>query len=55
MNTPSPDKYEKHSSFELTPKKGISIAMGREDCKNVSIFNPNKYPAPTDYTSKSVK
>ena len=47
--SPSPDRYEKRSEFENSPKKGITISVGREDCKNVSIFNTSKYPAPTDY------
>lgn len=49
MNNPSPDKYGKQSDFEVSPKKGISIGLGRESCKNVSIFTNTKYPAPTDY------
>ncbi len=38
MKTPSPDKYSKVSGFDPIHKRGISIGLGRDDCKNVSIF-----------------
>jgi hypothetical protein len=31
------------------------MGLGRGDCKNVSIFNATKYPAPTDYNCKDNK
>jgi hypothetical protein len=55
MNTPSPDKYTKLSEFEPNKRRGVSLALGRADCKNVSIFQSTKYPAPTDYNCKDNK
>lgn len=55
MNTPSPDKYTKVSDFQPGHKKGVSLGLGRDDCKNVSIFKTGKYPAPTDYDCKENK
>lgn len=44
--SPSPDRYEKGSDFDKSPKKGQSFGISREDVKAVSIFNFNKYPGP---------
>lgn len=51
QSIPSPDHYESKSNFDLSPKKGLSIGLGRDDCKNVSIFNTSKYPSPSHYVT----
>lgn len=52
LNTnPSPDKYEKSSDFEKSPKKGISFGISREDFKSLSIFRQVEGPGPCDYNN----
>ena len=48
-SNPSPDRYEKPSDFEKSPKKGQTFGLGRQDVKAVSIFSQTKYPGPCDY------
>ena len=51
--SPSPDRYNKPSDFEKSPKKGQTFGLGREDIKAVSIFSQNKYPGPGQYENKA--
>lgn len=46
---PSPDKYTLSSDFQKSPKSGITIGPGRDDCKSVSIFNQSHNPGPGEY------
>lgn len=46
---PSPDKYTLGSDFQKSPKSGITIGHGRDDCKSVSIFNQSHVPGPGEY------
>ena len=50
--SPSPDRYDKPSDFDKSPKKGQTFGLGRENIKAVSIFNQNKYPGPCDYEAR---
>lgn len=47
--SPSPDKYDKPSDFDKSPKKGISFGVSREDYKAISMFYSSKNPGPSDY------
>ena len=37
----------------MNKTKGISLGLGRDDCKNVSIFSNFKGPAPGDYKTET--
>ena len=53
--SPSPDKYSLSSEFQPSPKHGITIGHGREDCKSVSIFNQTLNPGPGEYDLRKDK
>ena len=46
---PSPDQYNKSSLFNLSPRKGVSFGLGREDIKAVSLLPKDKTPGPGQY------
>ena len=46
---PSPDKYSKASEFDLSPKKGTSFGLSRQDFKAVSLLPNLQIPGPGAY------
>ena len=43
------------SNFSSSPKKGLTIGQGREECKSISIFNQTANPGPGNYNIRNDK
>ena len=50
---PSPDQYKNKSIFEMSPKKGVTFGLGRDEIKNITFLPKNKTPGPGTYRTFS--